>query len=143
MQNNINNDLLPNLRNVPHNMLENQDQMDIDNQRLQELFPELYPQIKPHIDEIVKMLQNQELNDSMIDSIADDIMNRMAEYGDFLPEYMDEAVPTQGRDDNFRGDRSNYWRYRRPNPYYRRRRYPMYYYDLSMRDLIRLLLRQP
>lgn len=134
MDPNVNRSVLP---NTPHST---QNQLGTDNSRLQELFPDLYPQIKPHIDEIVKILQNQELNDSLIDSIVDDIINRMGEYGDLLPEPMDEAVPTQAWDNYYRGDMNNSWRYRRTNPYYRRRRYPMYYGDLSMRDLIRLLL---
>lgn len=114
------------------NMPENQDNMDIDDHRLQEMFPDLYPQIKPHIDELARMLQGQEMNDSMIDSIVDDILSRTGGYSGYWPEDMEEAIPTQT---NYRG---NYRPY--PNPYYRRRRYPMYYYDLSLRDLIRLLL---
>ncbi len=119
-------------------MVENQEDMDISEENMQEMFPELYPQLKPHIEHIAQLLQNQELTDSQIDAIVEEILKNssMPNAVEPLQEPMETTIATQ----------PNHWRnyqpHPYPNPYYRRRRYPRYYYDLSLQDLVRIMLLQ-
>lgn len=107
---------------------------DLTDQNLQELFPDLYNTIKPHIDQIAAELKKQEVTDSMIDSIVQEIL---LESGMTSPETAQQNTmePTLAPIYDM-----GYGRY--PNPYFRRRRYPRYYYNLSLEDLVRLMLLQ-
>ncbi|MGE4549495.1 MAG: hypothetical protein AB7C89_08110 [Intestinibacillus sp.] len=111
---------------------------EISEQELEEMFPDLYPQLKPYIDKIAELLRNQQLTASMINSFVDDILYR-ASAGNFQGETA-YAIPAQT---NPRRRNRPYPRpYPLPYPYYPPFGYPIYGYDFSPEDLVRIMLLQ-
>ncbi len=117
-------------------LVQNQTDIDISDETIQELFPELYPELKPHIEHIAQLLQSQELTDSQIDAIVEEILKNSSLSNNTEPmqEPMETTIATQTN------PWGRYTPYPYPNPYHRRRRYSRYYYDLSLQDLVRLML---
>lgn len=107
-------------------------------QYLEQMFPDLHERLSPFIGEITEFLHNGQLSEEMTSSLANDIIEKISVSS--LPQGMPRAIPTQApvRERN----RPRPMPFPPPYPYYPPFGYPVYRYDLSVEDLLRIMLLQ-